>query len=210
MGSKRQARTEDIKFKKKKKGGRILILSLIVFCLLGFLFFFFLTLFDSVYPPVAGKGGREASREKQHVTLYFSDTNERFLVPEKRFIPKEKTREGQAKELAKALVDGSKTGFVNTFPAKTDIISVKIDSDQTAMVNFGRNLASNHPGGSAGEMATIYSLVNTLIENIPEIKRVKLLIDGEEQESLKGHIDIRGAFSVNKELIAPVSKRQEG
>ena len=205
MGSKKQTRSVDIKNKKKKKGARILILSLIISCVLGFLVFFFLTLFDSVYPPVTGKGGKEKSREKQQVTLYFSDTNERFLFPEKRYVPTDKTREGQATELIKALVDGSKTGLVNTFPLKTDIISVKIESDQTARINFGQNLAANHPGGSASEMATIYSLTNTLITNIPEIKKVKILIEGKEQESLKGHVDIRNPFAFNKELIAPVS-----
>lgn len=203
MGSKKQARTVDIKNKKKKKGAKILILSLIVTCVLGFLVFFFLTLFDSVYPPVAGKGGKEKSREKQQVTLYFSDTNERFLFPEKRYIPKEKNPEGQAKEIIKALVEGSKTGLVNTFPVKTDVISVKIGSNQMVQVSFGQNLAANHPGGSASEMATIYSLTNTLIANIPEIKKIKILIEGKEQESLKGHIDIRNPFSFNKELIAP-------
>jgi flagellar basal body-associated protein FliL len=205
LGSKKQTRSVDIKNKKKKKGARILILSLIISCVLGFLVFFFLTLFDSVYPPVAGKGGKEKSRERQQVTLYFSDTNERFLFPEKRYVPQDKAREGQATELIKALVDGSKTGLVNTFPPKTDIISVKIESDQTARINFGQNLVANHPGGSASEMATIYSLTNTLITNIPEIKKVKILIEGKEQESLKGHVDIRNPFSFNKELIAPVS-----
>jgi hypothetical protein len=205
LGSKKQTRSVDIKNKKNKKGARILVLSLIISCVLGFLVFFFLTLFDSVYPPVTGKGGKEKSREKQQVTLYFSDTNERFLFPEKRYVPKDKTREGQATELIKALVDGSKTGLVNTFPPKTDIISVKIESDQTARINFGQNLPANHPGGSASEMATIYSLTNTLITNIPEIKKVKILIEGKEQESLKGHVDIRNPFSFNKELIAPVS-----
>jgi flagellar basal body-associated protein FliL len=205
LGSKKQTRSVDIKNKKKKKGARILILSLIISCVLGFLVFFFLTLFDSVYPPVTGKGGKEKSRERQQVTLYFSDTNERFLFPEKRYIPQDKSREGQATELIKALVDGSKTGLVNTFPPKTDIISVKIESDQTARINFGQNLVANHPGGSASEMATVYSLTNTLVTNIPEIKKVKILIEGKEQESLKGHIDIRNPFSFNKELIAPVS-----
>lgn len=206
MGSKRQTRSVDIKNKKKRKGVRVFILSLIVSGVLGFLVFFFLTLFDSVYPPVTGKGGKERSRERLQVILYFSDTNERFLLPEKRYIPKDKTQEGQAKEIIKALVDGSKTGLVNTFPLKADVISVKIESDQTARINFGQNLAANHPGGSASEMATIYSLTNTLITNIPELKKVRILIEGKERESLKGHIDIRDPFTFNKEFIAPVSQ----
>jgi len=208
MGSKKQARSVDVSNKKKRKGVRVLILSLIVACVLGFLVFFFLTIFDSVYPPVAGKAGKEKSREKREVTLYFSDTNERFLMPEKRYIPKDKAQDVQAKEIIKALVDGSKTGLVNTFPPKADIISVKIEPDQTARVNFGKNLAANHPGGSASEMATIYSLTNTLIANIPEINKVKILIEGKELESIKGHIDIRKPFSFNKELVAPASTKQ--
>jgi len=202
MGSKRQARTVDIKNKRKKKGGRLLVMSLVIFCMLGFLVFFFLTLFDSVYPPVSGKSGKD-KREKKEVTLYFSDSNERFLFGEKRYIPKDKTPEGQAKEIIKALVDGSKTGLVNTFPRKTGVISVKIEGNKTAKINFDENLIANHPGGSTSEMATIYSLTNTLISNIPEIKNVKILVEGKEHESLKGHIDIRNAFSLNKELIAP-------
>jgi hypothetical protein len=52
-------------------------------------------------------------------------------------------------------------------------------------------------------MATIYSLTNTLIVNLPDIKKVKILIDGKEQESIRGHISIRNPFTLNKELITP-------
>ncbi len=203
MSSKRQQRTIDIQHKKKKKGARILILSLIVTCVVGFLIFFFLTLFDSVYPPVVGKGGKERSREKLIVTLYFSDTNERFLLPEKRYVAKDKSLDGQAQEIVKALLEGSKTGLVNTFPEKTELLKVKIEGQETALISFGHSLVKNHPGGSTSEMATIYSLTNTLIANLPDIKKVKILIDGKEQESIRGHINIRNPFTMNKELITP-------
>ena len=55
-------------------------------------------------------------------------------------------------------------------------------------------------------MATIYSLTNTLIVNMPEIKKVKILIDGKEQDSIRGHVSIRSAFNFNEELIAPGAK----
>jgi len=203
MSSKRQQRTIDIQHKKKKKGVRVLVLSLIVTCVVGFLIFFFLTLFDSVYPPVAGKGGKEKSRDKIAVTLYFSDTNERFLLPEKRYVAKENSSEGQVQEIVKALIEGSKTGLVNTFPEKTELLKVKMEGQETALISFGRNLVENHPGGSTSEMATIYSLTNSLIGNMPSIKKVKILIDGKEQESIRGHINIRNPFTFNKELIAP-------
>jgi hypothetical protein len=206
MSSKRQLRINDIQSKKKKRGVRILVLSLLVTCVVGFLVFFFLTLFDSVYPPVAGKQGQEKSREKLNVTLYFSDANERFLLPEKRYVPKDADPERQAQEIVKALIEGSKSGLVNTFPEKTELLNIRIEKPETALVSFGHSLIDNHPGGSASETATVYSLTNTLITNTPGIRKVKILIDGKERESIRGHVSIRNEFNFNKELIAPGAK----
>jgi len=205
MAAKKQKKNEGAASRKKKKSSKFLLLFLLIGAVSGFLVFFFVSLFDFVYPPVSERENA-ARKEKVEVTLYFSDANERFLVPEKRYVVKEKDAAGQAKELVKALLEGSKTGLVSTFPKKTDLGSVTVAKDQTATVNFGRNLVTLHPGGSASETATIYSLTNTLIFNIPDVKRVKILIDGKEQESLKGHIDMRRSFILNKGLFAPVGK----
>jgi hypothetical protein len=37
------------------------------------------------------------------------------------------------------------------------------------------------------EQATIYSIVDSLLYNLPEIRQVKILIGGTEQETLAGH-----------------------
>jgi len=84
--------------------------------------------------------------------------------------------------------------------------NVRIDDKQTAYVSFDKNLIKQHPGGSTSEMATIYSLTNTLIRNMNSIKRVKLLIDGKEVESIKGHVDTRQPFTMNKDMLAPGAK----
>jgi len=89
MATKKQRRTAEVKHKKTKKGRRVLLLSVIVVASVVFLAIFFITLFDYVYPPATGKQTASKKREKQEVTLFFSDANERFLVPEKRLIPKE-------------------------------------------------------------------------------------------------------------------------
>jgi hypothetical protein len=181
------------------------ILALIILCIVGFLIFFFVTLFDFIFPPKGGKDTVAKSREKIAVDLYFSDVNERFLQPEKRFIPKEKTVDGQAKEIVKALIDGSKANLVNTFPSDTLIQSVKVNQSKMAIISFSKNLQLSHPGGSASEMATVYSLTNSLTINIPAVERVKILIDEKDVASLKGHIGIRSSFTMNKEIIAPGS-----
>jgi hypothetical protein len=202
MSTKKQKRETELKNRKKKKDTRKLVLSLIVLAVFGFLVFFFVTLFNVIYPPVGGRTGNDGSKEKIPIILYFSDTNERFLVPEKRFIVKKKMPVEQAGEIVKALLDGSKTGKVNTFPTEVSLKDIKVETDQTAIVSFSKNLVLNHPGGSASEMATVYSLTNSLTANIPEIKAVKVLIEGKEVDSIKGHISLKQPFSYNKEYLA--------
>jgi flagellar basal body-associated protein FliL len=210
MATKKQRRTDEVKHKKTKKSRRVLLLSVIVVVSVVFLAIFFITLFDYIYPPAAGKHTAAKKRDKQEVTLFFSDANERFLVPEKRFIPKEKEPESQAKEMIQALIAGSKTGLVNTFPEKAELQGVKREGEDILSVNFRESLVANHPGGSAAEMATVYSLTNTLTTNLPAIKRIRILIGGKERESLKGHIGLRNPFMMNRELIAPAPPPKEG
>jgi hypothetical protein len=210
MATKKQRRTDEVKHKKTKKKKRVLLLSGIVVVSVVFLAIFFITLFDYIYPPAAGKHAAAKKRDKQEVTLFFSDANERFLVPEKRFIPKENEPEAQAREMVKALIAGSKTGLVNTFPEKTELQGVNREGDDALSVNFRESLVVNHSGGSAAEMATVYSLTNTLTTNLPAIKRIRILIGGREKESLKGHIGLHNPFMMNRELIAPAAPPKEG
>jgi len=210
MATKKQRRTDEVKHKKTKKKKRVLLLSGIVVVSVVFLAIFFITLFDYIYPPAAGKHAAAKKRDKQEVTLFFSDANERFLVPEKRFIPKENEPEAQAMEMVKALIAGSKTGLVNTFPEKTELQGVNREGDDALSVNFRESLVVNHSGGSAAEMATVYSLTNTLTTNLPAIKRIRILIGGKEKESLKGHIGLHNSFMMNPELIAPAPPPKEG
>jgi len=210
MATKKQRRTDEVKHKKTKKSRRVLLLSVIVVVSVVFLAIFFITLFDYIYPPAAGKHTAAKKRDKQEVTLFFSDANERFLVPEKRFIPKESEPESQAREMIQALIAGSKTGLVNTFPEKAELQGVKREGEDILSVNFRESLVANHPGGSAAEMATVYSLTNTLTTNLPAIKRIRILIGGKERESLKGHIGLHNPFMMNRELIAPAAPPKEG
>jgi spore germination protein GerM len=123
------------------------------------------------------------------------------LSPEKRYISKKRKINDQAEELVRALMEGSKTGLVNTFPEGVQLQSVRIERGGTAYVSFDKNLVELHPGGSTSEMATIYSLTNTLVSNIPSVKSVRILIEGKKLRTIKGHIDTRRSFILNRELI---------
>ena len=203
MATKKMRRTDEIRVKKKKRRMKKSFLFLIVATVVACLILFFVIIFEYVFPPTKDA---VAKKEKQEVVLYFSDANERFLVPEKRYIPKEENDEAKAKDLVKALLEGSKTKLVSTFPEGATLDNIRIDDKQTAYVSFDKNLIKQHPGGSASEMATIYSLTNTLMRNVNSIKMVKLLIDGKEVDSIRGHVDTRQPFIMNKDMVAPGAK----
>jgi len=204
MATKKQRKAKALKAKKRRQNRNLFILSLIVLVGVGFLVFLFISLFEYIYPPATGESER-VKKEKYKVELYFSDSNERFLVPEDRYIWKEKKREDQVKELVRTLIGGSTTGLVGTFPEGTKVEDVTI-KDKSAYVSFNRTLVDLHPGGSASEMMTIYSLTNTVTRNIPQLTSVKILVEGKEIETIKGHIDARSPFVANLELIVRSSK----
>jgi len=206
MATKKQRKTRESKAKKKKRNLRLFFLSLILMLAVGFLAFFFISLFDYVYPPTTGKEIARGKREKQKVQLYFADSNERFLTPEIRYIPKRNSINETAGELVKAIIEGPKTSLVRTFPEGVKLQSVKVTKNGTAYVSFGKNLITLHPGGSTSEITTIYSLTNTLSINIPKIKRVKLLINKKELKTINGHIDTRHSFTLNRELFSHNSR----
>ena len=201
MASKKRRRVSAIKAKKKRRYLKFLFLTFIILCGVVFILFFAGALKEYLYSPESAKSGVHTSRNTYKATLYFSDSNERFLVPEVRYLPKKMNVADQVADLVRALIKGPNTKLIETFPRKTTLKGVEIKGDGTALINFERDLVTLHPGGSASEIMTIYSLTNTITLNVPSIQKVKILIDGKEAETLKGHIDIRDPFTTNSELI---------
>lgn len=198
MASKRQRRTDEFKTRKKKKTFRLFFILGAVLIGGGFLAFMFWALSDTIFPPDAEEAA--AKRERKEVVLYFSDANERFLVAEKRLIPKGKNAEAQAEEIVKALIEGPKLGQIRTIPAGAKLQRLRI-ADGTATLNFDNPFIEQHPGGTASEVATVYSLANTLTQNLTEIKKVRFQVGGKDVTTIKGHVDLREPISPNKDLV---------
>ncbi len=125
---------------------------------------------------------------------------------------KVKIKKGPAKAQIKAIINklvqpqpkGSKPSgskIERPIPAGTKLRSVSIDGTN-AILNFSKEIAENHPGGSSAELQTIYSIVNSLTMNIDEIETVQILVDGEERETLAGHIIISIPLGADKKIIS--------
>jgi len=144
---------------------------------------------------------KQPKPETVEVTLYFSDDQAEFLVPEKREVTIEKqSDELLARRVVEELIAGPESKELQpTIPAESRVLSVNIN-DRIASVDFSNEIKSKHPGGSAGETMTIFSLVNSLTE-IDSIEKVQLLIEGQTVESLAGHWDTSNPMERNENII---------
>jgi spore germination protein GerM len=133
--------------------------------------------------------------------LYFADRQNFFLKSEQRAMHQTDDPVDFGQAIVEALIKGPQKGLVRTIPAGTKLNAIYIDSDNVCYVDLSATVRNNHPGGSNSEMLTIYSVVNSLILNVSGIKRVKILIDGNETPTLAGHINLQSAFTAYMLLI---------
>jgi len=123
------------------------------------------------------------------VKIFFpAASGEPLLTAEDSSIFKSGELTNRAKQVLEKLQEGPKTeGMFPAMPRDTKVEDVFISEEGTAFINFSKTIETNHPGGVLSEVATIYSVVNSLTYNLPEITGVKILIGGIEKETLAGH-----------------------
>ncbi|MGH9728126.1 MAG: GerMN domain-containing protein [Candidatus Acidiferrales bacterium] len=102
----------------------------------------------------------------------------------------------RAKQLIGALIASPPTPAQRTLPVGATLLSFYILPDGTAVADFSDALASEMPSGILSEWMAVNSIVQTLAANIPAITRLKILIHGQEAETLAGHIDTSGFFDM--------------
>jgi len=139
------------------------------------------------------------AEEMVEANLYFSDSQAMYLVPEKRKIPQTPSLARQA--VIELIRGPENSDLYSTIPEGTQINEIYI-VDDIAYIDLSEEIFKNHPGGSSGELMTVYSIVNTLTE-IPPIKGVQILVGGNERESLVGHIDINMPLLRDENWIKP-------
>lgn len=138
---------------------------------------------------------------KKVVSLYFADADNSFLKSEQRKIFRSSDPAESGREIIEALIKGPEGGLGKTIPGETLLLAFHVSKDGFAYADFNEAIREKHPGGSSSELLTVYSIVNSLTMNIPEIKRVKITIDGREAITLAGHIDLRFPFKADAALV---------
>lgn len=123
-----------------------------------------------------------------NVKVYYpDDSGMRLVEVEREVLVSDKTDKYTA-AVETLLEEPAEGNLTKIFPKNAKIRSVKV-ADGLATVDLDGNITKTFVGGSTGEEFLIGSVVDTLT-NFPEVKRVKFLIDGQEIETLSGHMDL--------------------
>jgi hypothetical protein len=103
----------------------------------------------------------------------------------------------RARQVLQALVSQAPNAAQRTIPAGTTLLGFYILPDGTAVADFSEALSAEMPSGILSERMAVDSIRQTLASNVPPLVRLKILIHGQEVETLAGHLDLTGYFDLN-------------
>ena len=140
-------------------------------------------------------------------TLYFASEDGLQLVATEREVPLAEGIVAQARSILEAQLSAEAPApLVSTIPKGAALRGVFISQRNEAFVDLDPAIKTAHPGGSHQELMTVYTIVNALVTNLPNLQEVQILIGGQEADTLAGHVDLRRPLRKNEVLIlSPLS-----
>jgi hypothetical protein len=111
----------------------------------------------------------------------------------------------RSRQLLQALISNPPTEEQRTLPADTSVSAFYIVSDGTAIADFSDAIASELPSGILSEQIAVDSIARTLASNVRGLHRLKILIHGQEVDTLAGHVDLTGFFDLNSVPASPAA-----
>jgi hypothetical protein len=110
----------------------------------------------------------------------------------------------RAKQVLNTLLAGPVDAELRTLPPDAVLLAFYLLPDGTAIADFSEALATATPSGIASEQMAVDSITKTLEANVPQVRWLKILVHGQEVDTLAGHLDLTRTFLVNAQP-APMS-----
>jgi len=102
----------------------------------------------------------------------------------------------RSRQLLTALIAQAPSAAQRTLPADTELLAFYLLPGGIAIADFSETLGTATPSGILNEQMTVDSIVQTLAANVPMVHSLKILIKGQEADTLAGHLDLGGFFPV--------------
>jgi Sporulation and spore germination len=103
----------------------------------------------------------------------------------------------RAKQLLHALIVSAPTEDQKTLPEDITVLGFYVLPDGTGIADFSDGLSSETPSGILSESLAVTSITRTLESNVSTLRRLKILIHGQEVDTLAGHVDLTGFFDMH-------------
>ncbi|HVB54904.1 MAG TPA: GerMN domain-containing protein [Candidatus Acidoferrales bacterium] len=116
----------------------------------------------------------------------------------------------RSKQVLHALIANPPTPEQRTIPADAELLGFYVLPNGTAIADFSDAFASETPSGILSEEMAVDSIVQTLENNVPTLRRLKILIHGQEADTLAGHVDLTGFFDLNPPVQQPPAPAAAG
>ena len=95
------------------------------------------------------------------------------------------------------------SGLVRPLPPEVKLGDVQLSADGTAFVDLRWPGHDDPPeSGSTAEMQRVYSLVDSVALNVPQVNRVVLLWNGTQRITFSGHLDTSRPLVADRSLLA--------
>lgn len=150
------------------------------------------------------KASTPTPSEDLAVQLYFVAPDGMKLTVQEAEITPTGDPASEAAATLQRLFDGPSEdgGLLPSVPEGVRLRGLYLDGKGTAFVDLG-GVAGPGLGGTHDEMLLAYAITDTLAYTFPvEIRRVRLLLDGQETATLGGHLAIAAPLLPRRDLVA--------
>lgn len=132
-----------------------------------------------------------AKTSQRQVRFYFERADS-LLAPEVRTMTLPENPAASLTPVMREFLKGPATpDAARPFPPDSVIRGAYVLPDGTAIVDIGgATLANGWTTGSHAELMGAQAIVQTVIANVPQVKRVRIVVNGQPGETLAGHIRI--------------------
>jgi hypothetical protein len=110
----------------------------------------------------------------------------------------------RSKQLLVALIANAPSASQRTLPPDALLLAFYLQPDGTGVADFSDALSAETPSGIQSEQLAVDSIARTLGANVTKIRQLKILIHGQETDTLAGHLDLSGLFPVSPPSAAAV------
>ena len=135
----------------------------------------------------------------------FYESKQMLLVGEQRNIALPENSAAALPIVIRELMKGPSTSeALRLFPQDTVVRAAYLLPGGTAIVDLGGTTLSNGWGtGSHQELMAAYSLAQTVAANFTEGRRVRVLVNGTQAETLAGHVSLAKSIEPLADLVDP-------